>query len=336
MDKPKYFYGKTQAEVRRKMAEWKGEQKRGMSLADAVDKWQEWHETQVSPSSVRVYNPPVADIKEWFGKTGLTEVRADEVDAFLRALAARGYAKSTVQIRHNCLSMVYNYAIMQRWTDSNPCTPVRLPKCAKRDRREPPSDAVLRAVESEERSGMGLFAFILLYTGMRRGELLGLRWDDIDLQAGVINVRRSMYYLGQEPRLKLPKTTAGERQIMILDKLRPALEKGGKGFLFGGISPMTRTQFEREWGAWAKGHEGVTPHQFRHAFATLLYEAGVSDYDAMEVMGHSDITVTRNVYTHIRDQRRQTTVSKLNQYLESGSCQEPVKEPKVVDIKGKL
>lgn len=334
MDKPKYFYGRTQAEVRRKMAEWKGEKKAGMLLADAVDKWQAWHETQVSPSSVRAYDPPVADIKDWFRGKRLAEVRADEVDAFLRGLAARGFAKRTVEVRRDCLNMTYNYAILQRWCETNPCAPVSLPKGLKKTRREPPSEEVLRAVESGEKVGIGLFAYLLLYTGLRRGELLGLRWDDVDLEAGVIHVRRSVYFVGQEPRLKLPKSEAGEREVMILDKLRPILEKGGKGYLFGGISPLTRGQFEKGWRDWKKEHGiSVSPHQFRHAFATMLYEAGVADGDAMEILGHASISVTRDVYTHIRSQRRESTVRRMNQYLES--CQDSVEDGKVVDIKGK-
>lgn len=328
MDKPKYFYGKTQQEVKRKLAAWNQEQKRGMLLTTAADRWQEWHETQVSPSSVLAYNPPVADIKERFAGRYLQDIRADEVDSFLRWLAAKGLAKSTVQIRRDVLNMIFDYAIINRWCDLNPCGSVKLPKGLKKSRRDMPAEEVLRAVERMEKRDGGLFAYLLLYTGMRRGELLGLRWDDIDLEAGVIHVRRSVYHVGGSPRLKVPKTEAGEREIMILDKLYPVLQKGGKGFVFGGVSPLTRAEFD---GMWKRTGLDATPHQFRHAFATLLYEAGVSEADTMEIMGHSSINVTRDVYTHIRRQRQESTVRKLNEYL----CQEPVSDPKVVDIGGK-
>lgn len=334
MSKPKYFYGKTQAEVRRKMAEWKGEQGKSMLLSEALDRWQEWHETQISPSSVKAYRPPVEDAKAWFEGMRLDEVHADDVDRYLRSLASDGKARATVAIRRDTLSMCYDYAILHRWTDSNPCGPVRLPKGLKHSRREVPSDEELKAVESGERSGMGLLAYLALYTGMRKGELLGLRWEDIDLKAGIINVRRSVYHIGNAPHLKLPKTEAGERQVMILDKLRPALQRKGKGYIFGGVSPLTRSTFEREWRQWQlKTGANITLHQLRHAYCTMLYEAGVSDVDAMEAMGHANISVTRDVYTHIRKQRRESTVRKVNEYLET--CQESVKDTKVVDISTK-
>lgn len=338
MDKPKYFYGKTQAEVKKKIAAWTQDQERGPLLPKVADEWQSWHEGQISPSSVNAYKKPVEDVKEYFAGQYITEIHADEVDAFLRWLAGKGLAKKTVQVRRDVLNMIYDYAILHRICEHNPCGPVKMPKGLQSKRREPPADDVILAIDQGEKTGGGLFAFILLYTGMRRGELLGLRWDDIDLQAGVIYVRRSVYFVGGSPRLKLPKTAAGERQIVILDKLRPVFQHPGKGYVFGGVSPMDERAFNRMWWAlcskngWRDGcHCLVTPHQFRHAFATLLFEAGVEEMDTKQIMGHSSINVTRNIYTHIRETRRQTTADRVNRYL----CQNSVGEGKVVGIKGK-
>lgn len=342
MNKAKYFYGKTQAEVKKKIAAWRQDQERGPLLSTVADEWQSWHETQISPSSVNAYNQPVKDVQEYFAGKYITEIHADEVDAFLRWLAAKGLAKKTVQQRRDVLNMIYDYAILHRMCDHNPCGPVKMPKGLKSKRREPPEEEVLQAVENAEKKDGGLFAYILLYTGLRRGELLGLRWDDIDLQAGVINVRRSVYYLGGSPRLKTPKTEAGERRVWIVDKLQPVFSKPGKGYIFGGVSPMDERAFERMWWAFCSKNGWtdrnrllVTPHQFRHAFATLLFEAGVEEMDTKEIMGHSSINVTRNIYTHIRNSRRQITADRLNQYLSGGACQNSVGEGKVVDIHGR-
>lgn len=334
----KYFYGKTQAEVKKKMAAFVQGQEKGRTLAACVDDWQAWHEGQVSPSSIRAYDQPVKDIKEYFAGKYIREVRADEVDAFLRWLAAKDFKRRTVQMRLNCLNMAYNYAIIQRWAENNPCAPVHLPKGLRDNRREPPSDDILRAVDQGEKTGGGLFAFILLYTGLRRGELLGLRWDDVDLEAGVIHVRQSVYYEGDSPRLKTPKTSAGERSVWLLDKLRPVLAKKGKGYIFGGVSPLTLSEYNAMWYAFCRDHgwlnknrrPSISPHQFRHAYATMLFEAGIEEMDAKEVMGHSSIAVTRNVYTHIRNKRREESAGKLNAFL----CRDSVGEGKVVEMKG--
>lgn len=342
MKKPKYFYGATQAEVKKKIAAWNQEQEKGITLEKALDAWEDWHEGQISPSSVLAYRAPVADIRGYFSGQYLREIHADEVDAFLHWLAAKGYARKTVQSRRDVLNMVFDYAILQRWCAHNPCGPVKMPKGLKSSRREPPTDDVIQAINEGPKMGGNLFAYILLYTGMRRGELLGLRWDDVDLAGGVINVRRSVYHIGDTPYLKLPKTEAGERQVLILDKLRPVLAKPGKGYIFGGVSPLKETEFNRMWWALCSANGWtdrakmlVTPHQFRHAFATMLFEAGINEMDTMQIMGHSNISVTRNIYTHIRKARMQGTAERLNQYLDGGACRDSVKGGKVVDIQGR-
>lgn len=340
MKKPKYFYGKTQAEVKKKMAAYTKSQEKGRLLSDCVDDWQAWHEKQISPSSVKAYDQPVKDIQEYFAGKYIGEVRADEVDAFLRWLAAKDFKRRTVQMRFNCLNMAYNYAIIQQWAERNPCGPVHLPKGLKDNRREPPSDAVLEAVDRVEKTGGGLFAFILRYTGLRRGELLGLRWDDVDLENNTIHVRQSVYYEGDSPRLKAPKTEAGERAVWIVDRLRPVLEKKGKGYVFGGVSPLTLSEYNAMWYGFCRDHgwlnenrrPTVSAHQFRHAYATMLFEAGIEEMDAKDVMGHSSIAVTRNVYTHIREKRREKSAGRLNDYI--NGCQDSVREGKVVGIKG--
>ena len=93
----------------------------------------------------------------------------------------------------------------------------------------------------------------------------------------------------------------------------------GKGYIFcrdnGGL--LTKMQYRGRWEHYCEAIEhDVTAHQLRHGFATILYEAGIEDKDAQELIGHSSIAVTRNVYTHIRQSRREQTAAKLNEYIQ--------------------
>lgn len=76
---------------------------------------------------------------------------------------------------------------------------------------------------------------------------------------------------------------------------------------------MTETQFQRQWKLYQK-ESGVsaTPHQLRHAYATILFEAGLDDKDAQELLGHANISTTRDIYTHITNKHREETAKKLN------------------------
>ena len=350
MKKPKYFYGKTQKEVKQKMAAWKQEQTRGKSFEAAADAWDVWHTDQVSYNGAEAYRAALKRTKEHFSGRMVQDIGPDEIDAYIRYLAGRGYARRTVQLHLDMINMIYDYAIVNRWAESNPCNAVKLPSGLPKGRRDIPTDAELEKVRAGLEYDFGLFPFMLLYTGLRRGELLALRWEDIDREKKLIRVERAVYFAGNTPQIKEPKTEAGKRSVVLLDALRDALPEPGTGYIFGGEKPLTKIQVRKRWINWCraaglatgtttqkKGKNGreyesisweadITPHQLRHAFATILFDAGIDVKDAQEILGHSSIQVTRDIYTHIRQQRRENTAERLNAFLQND------REPKKTEV----
>lgn len=350
MSKPKYFYGKTQKEVKQKMAAWKQEQTRGKSFEAAADAWDVWHTDQVSYNGAEAYRAALKRTKEHFSGRMVQDIGPDEVDAYIRYLAGRGYARRTVQLHLDMLNMIYDYAIVNRWTESNPCNAVKLPSGLPKGRRDIPTDEELEKVKAGLVHDFGLFPFMLLYTGLRRGELLALRWEDIDRGKKLIRVERAVYFAGNTPQIKEPKTEAGKRSVVLLDALRDVLPEPGTGYIFGGEKPLTKIQVRKRWLNWCRaaglatgtttqkeGENGrtyesttweadITPHQLRHAFATILFDAGIDVKDAQEILGHSSIQVTRDIYTHIRQQRRENTAERLNAFLQNDM------EPKKLEV----
>lgn len=339
---PKVFTGKTQRIVKQKIAEWRTEGEKGKSFADAAEAWDAWHMEQVSHNAHELYRPMLARAKEFFSGRYLKDITPDEVQAFVNKMANRGYAKSTVQKHLNMMRMIFDHAITQ--PDSgvhyNPCGSVRVPAGLAVTRREPPTDEQLKLVRPSEDSTMHLFAFFLLYTGLRRGELLGLRWEDIDRENKLIHVRRNVYYVGNNPHLKDPKTEAGKRSVVLLDILADELPQGGKGYVFGGDTPLTKSAFRKGWTRlcrdlglvtveerkhYAEGNKHeyiehiykptVTPHQFRHAYASMLDDAGIDEMGAKTLMGHASIAVTKDIYTHIRERKKTRVGEALNDYV---------------------
>ena len=340
MSKPKYFYGKTQKEVKQKMAAWKQEQTRGKSFEVAADAWDVWHTDQVSYNGAEAYRAALKRTKEHFSGRMVQDIGPDEIDAYIRYLAGRGYARRTVQLHLDMLNMIYDYAIVNRWAESNPCNAVKLPSGLPKGRRDIPTDEELEKVRAGLEYEFGLFPFMLLYTGLRRGELLALRWEDIDREKRMIHVERAVYFAGNTPQIKEPKTEAGKRSVVLLDALRDVLPEPGTGYIFGGEKPLTKIQVRKRWINWCRaaglatgttttktGKNGreyvstswtadITPHQLRHAFATILFDAGIDVKDAQEILGHASIQVTRDIYTHIRKQRREDTADRLNAFLQ--------------------
>ena len=323
MKKPKYFYGKTQKEVRQKMAAWQQEQTETATFLRCSEEWESEHEKQCAYNTMKAYQAPLKRLREQFGKRAAKDVTPDEVSAYLRHLAGKGYSQRTLSMEFACLNMIFDHAIVKGWAAVNPCGPVKLPANLPKARREMPTEEQLQAVTDGVNEEFGLFPFMLLYTGMRRGELLALRWEDIDFEAGVIHVTKSVYFAGSSPIVKEPKTESGKRTVVLLDALREVLPEPGTGYIFGGDKPLTDYQFRLRWARWAKAvgmgknymAAEITPHQLRHAFATILYDAGVGEVDTMNLMGHSSIKVTRDVYTHIRKGRMEKTTAQINEYL---------------------
>lgn len=339
----KYFYGHTKAEVNRKIAAWNKDHKDGILFGETLDAWDQYRYDLVNEGKL-AYNTyastktTVKRLHEQFGKTPTCKITPAMIDAYIKQVDG---AKRTVQMYLDVLRMVYRYAIVHNHTTTNPCDAVELPKGLKSKKRMIPPDDILEKIDNHYDIPFGMFAYFLYYSGLRKGELLALRWDDIDFDEEIIHVRRSLYWKVNQPMLKDPKTEAGIRDVPLLDNLKAVLEPKKSGYIFAGDNGglMTQTVFRRRWSNYCRAagiakctrvshvgknghlyhrnvyHDNLEPHALRHAFATILFEADVDERDSMEILGHSSIQVTRDVYTHIRKSRLKKTVKQINNHL---------------------
>ena len=188
-----------------------------------------------------------------------------------------------------------------------------------------------------------IFLDVLLYTGLRRGEALALTIKDIDLSSKVLNINNSLFFKENEPFIKCPKTKAGIRKVPIPNALLYELNsycKSLNGFVLFAMENenfMTRSSFRKFWegiikkvkfaadelitqDSSVKSSEqkiGFTPHTFRHTYATNLYYAGVDIKTAQYFLGHSNLSVTLNIYTHLKKENVEVSeVEKINDYLD--------------------
>lgn len=293
-----------------------------VTVADAAEKWREIRFERLSYKTVEAYKPVFRRLTARFGADGLEDVDTRSVSAWLQTLAAQGYAKRTVQMHRDMLSQIYNYAIGEGLTKINPVDHAATPRGLSAGTRGMASEEAIEAVKNGLGHPFGLYAYVCLYAGLRRGEALALRHEDVDRDAGVIHITRAVEYRGNDPRIKEPKTKSGSRDVILLDVLAAAIPKG-KGLLFPGSDGqlLTKEAYNARWSAYCKaiGHT-LTAHQLRHGYATLLYEAGVRDKDAQEQLGHANITLTRDVYTHISSRQRTRTAARLNRYVEESAA----------------
>ena len=195
-----------------------------------------------------------------------------------------------------------------------------MPRNAVTTKRVLPHTEDINAVKSHGNSEYGLMPFFLLYTGCRVGEALALRYEDIDYKNDTISINKTVVFDNGEPTIQQhAKTDAGNRIIPLLPPLKGILKKK-KGYIFNlNGEPLKKHQVYSQWNKYKKRYNiDITPHQLRHAYATILYDAGLPVKDSQLLLGHNSAEVTQDIYTHISEERRKKTFETLNKYTKNG------------------
>ena len=175
---------------------------------------------------------------------------------------------------------------------------------------------------------------LALYLGLRRGELLGLRWQDVDLDVGKLEVVNNLQRVGGALRLVPPKTEDSARTVplppMCVEALRTheqrqAAERSeapdweDHGFVFPSRrgTPMEPDNLRRSWYQIrrAAGLGTARFHDLRHTCVTLLLDLGAPPHVVQEIAGHSDIEVTMTIYAHVSLDEKRKALGKLGEAL---------------------
>jgi len=310
--KYKYFYGKRKADVLRKIADYEEEQEnlsRGRTFEVVASEWWKSIENDLAANTIKGYTAHYKRAIAEFGKIPMQDIRPVDINRFIADFVKKHHAADkTARTQLSVVNLICKYGVSCGDLEANPARDLDVPKHLPHRAREMPSNADIAAVKASVALPFGLFAYMAMYTGCRRNELLALTWEDIDIEERTITINKSLYQIaGGTPLIKLPKTEKGIRVLPIMDKLLPYLN-GGSGLVFknpttGGY--ITDGTFTLLWNRY-KEASGVTctPHQLRHCYATMLFEAGVSESDAQELLGHAQISTTKDIYTHIRESRK--------------------------------
>lgn len=324
-------YGKTELEAMEKLAEIMAAVKRGeetISSSMTVNAWfNQWMETYKEPKgltdkSLGMYRAKYNHyIKPRIGSMKLRDVKDIHLQRILNESAGKSF--SHCQQLRLVMQQMFKRARQSRLIIYDPAELLELPRNTKGARRTITEEERAAILAVAETSRSGLWILTLLYTGMRPGEAAALTWGDVDFKANEIYVHAARES-GKNKTIKAPKTQAGVRVIPIHAKLAPKLKsaKGkrkAKDFVFvtqsGGQQNENSirrlwTGFKREleiyMGATTYRNQIVksvvaddlTPYCLRHTFCTDLQRAGVPLNVAKELMGHSDIQTTANIYTH--------------------------------------
>lgn len=309
--RPHYFYGRTKSEVLQKIQAYQGEQEKGPLFEVVAEEWWDEHSATLQSNTIKSYKPALERAIVAFQGWRCRDITPAMIKSEIAAMA-KSRADKTVRTQLMVYNLIFKYAVTSDYCPTNPAREVSVPHGLPKKKISSPSDEDIERVKRGWGCTFGMIAYMALYTGLRRGELLALEWSDIDLDARTITVSKSLVHISNRPSVKRPKTAAGERVVPVLDALLPKLHKSA-GLVFPGKSGhMTETEFQACWAQYTK-ESGVTCtlHQLRHAFATMLFEHDVAGKDAQGILGHAQLTTTMDIYTDIREQRKKAVFEAL-------------------------
>jgi len=256
------------------------------------------------------------------GHLKLSDLSLDDVQGYADRLLAAGAEPSTIR------NQVMPVRVICRWRQReitvNPTAGLSLPAVRLgRNRIADPAEAemLLAALSGRDRP---LWASAM-YAGLRRGELMGLRWCDVDLSRGVIEVRQA--WDPKEHLMVAPKSAAGSRRVPIAAVLRAFLAPAQlaapaerQGLVFGsGAGPFCASSVsERARRAWRKADmEAICLHDCRHTFASLMIAAGVNAKALSTFMGHANISITLDRYGHLMPGAEDEAAGLMDTYLQA-------------------
>lgn len=341
-----YVYGKTAAEARRELRKVRKRIEDGQPAKDAPDtvaSWlKRWRESSLSASDRK------ATTKSLYGSLSrkhlegtdigvkrLDRLKPSDVEALIVELRGNKLADSTVRQVYTVLRQALDVAVRDGLLASNPAAKVKRPGVARQEARYLPAADVARLLDAARGLRYYVAVLVMASTGLRRGEVAGLLWSDVDLDKGELTVRHTLSRVDGALVLTEPKTDRSRRRVPLhsgvvtalkgwrTQQLQERLAAGDQwtdsGVVFATelgtmVDPrnMLRTV---EMAAAKAGIENVGAHTMRHSAAVAWLESGVHIKAAADLLGHSSISITGDLYGHTSDDTARAAVDGLGSAL---------------------
>lgn len=350
--KQKYVYGRTREEVATKLARLVQARHDGLPVSNDerltfgryLDKWlQESVKPSVRPATFNRYALDVRlYIKPALGHIRLNKLGPGDIQALLNRQVENGLAPKTARHTHAVIRRALVQAHKWQLVPRNVALLVDPPR-GKQFEPKPltpeQARAFLNAVKGDR---LEAFYTVALALGLRRGEAMALRWEDIDLEAGTLTVRHTLHNLKRsegggwalaEPKSRNSRRTLGlpvfavtalkdHRKRQLEEKLLAGPDWQEHGFVFTtpAGTPVDGSNMYKRFKALLEANDlpDIRFHDLRHTAGTILCIQGVHPRVAMETLGHSQIGLTMNLYTHVASELQREAADKINELFSRG------------------
>ena len=326
--KRKTVYGKTREEAHEKLIEALSNRNKGLifegedqTLSAYLDRWLNGStKSYVKPSTFEGYELMIRNhIKPALGHKKLKVLAPDHVQYFYQQKLEAGLAPGTVRVMHGILHRALEQAVKWGVVPRNVCKATTSPKPNPEEIRPLDSEQAKRFLEASRGDRLEALYVLAVTAGLRVGELLGLKWEDVDLDAGALRVRRTRSQAKTGPTFTAPKNGKG-RQLRLTRRAVEALkshkaaqntERLKAGSLWAGDNLVFCTHAGRPLDFRNLARASFKPllkkaglpdirfHDLRHTCATLLLSRGHHPKLVQELLGHASVAMTLDRYSHV-------------------------------------
>ncbi|MFP7226163.1 site-specific integrase [Priestia filamentosa] len=318
---------------------------------DVLEDWLESYKKTVKISTIRSRKNLIKHLLHYFGNMKLKNIKRHMYQQMLNDFYEKGYSLSSISSLHITANLIFKRALELELIHQSPATFAKLPKKQVTVEEVESDETKVNFLEKKELMEFlevakieGLYLdyqlfSTLSYTGMRIGEALALKWTDIDFETGIISITKTLFNGTNRMtnyQLLPPKTKESIRTIFVDEfilkvlkrhkvqqseyKLLAGTDYANEDFVFAnpnGYPVTTKFMNHRIRRLLKKTSitKHITPHSLRHTHASLLIEAGAGVKEVQEILGHSDVTTTMNIYAHMTKDLKEKTSHKFSQLM---------------------
>lgn len=290
------------------------------NVSEWLDEWVELYLPNVEETTRIGYKTKIrCYLKPAIGDILVQSLRAPHVQKMVNDMMARGLSPKNIRDTYNNINAAMKKAVSLRMIPYNPCEGVVLPKLKRYKAKVYDVNMIHTLLDTAKGTEMYLPIMLCVLLGLRRGELLALRWENVDFENNILKIRSNMVRGEKDYIIKAPKSEAGIRDLHTGDEVMAVLHeerrkyledmlKQGRRFQNLGFiirqedgSPLRPDSMSQKWRRFLeeKGLPSIRFHDLRHSNATALIQAGVNPRVVQQRLGHSDVNITLNTYTHV-------------------------------------
>lgn len=342
--KRRYISGKKREDVRDKLAKALSDRADGLvfdagalTVGEYLERWLDDVRDTVRKSTHEGYEYAVEPhIKPALGRIKLKDLNPAQIRWFYRDRLDSGLAPATVHKLHVVLHKALKAAVADGLIPRNVTAGLKPPRITREEIDPLDTEGARRLLEMARGNRLEALYVLALNTGMRQGELLALKWDDVDLERGVLRVRRTLTHSDKRFVLGEPKTKKSQRSIRLtvsavqalrehLARQLEEMERAGSLYASGGLIFATETGTiinpsnlrNRSFKPLLRlaGLRQIRFHDLRHTCATLLLSKDVNPKIVSEMLGHASVSITLDIYSHLLPDMQEKAAKALEEAL---------------------